>query len=141
MQVEVLGQIQDNPKVEFDEAMPAEWGEVPRLMNRFIAMTGYNLFEQLASQDSLQLALTKHIPWQLVERYRRAAMRKADLRQLEDETWFVEIPDFEGVWASGEDMRECLNELDEVLLDWLLLKIEDEDKDIPLIDGIDLNVL
>ena len=54
---------------------------------------------------------------------------------------YLEIPDFEGVWASGEDMRECLNELDEVLLDWLLLKIEDEDKDIPLIDGIDLNVL
>jgi predicted RNase H-like HicB family nuclease len=89
----------------------------------------------------VQLVLTKHIPWQLVERYRRASMRRAKHRQLEDGSWYAEIPGFEGVWASEETLQDCLNVLDEVLLDWLLLKIEHEDRDIPVVEGIDLNVL
>jgi hypothetical protein len=45
------------------------------------------------------------------------------------------------VWANEETQRDCLNVLDEVLVDWLLLKIQDEDRDIPVLENIDLNVL
>ena len=131
----------ETSKVVFEEATPSEWGKLPPGIDSLFAKAGYNLVKQLTSQESVQLVLTKHIPWQLVETYRRAAIRRAQPRALEDGSWYAEIPGFEGVWANEENLRDCLNTLDEVLLDWLLLKIEAEDRDIPSIEGIDLNVL
>ncbi len=38
------------------------------------------------------------------------------------------IPRLKGVWASGKTLDECRSELQEVLEDWLVLKIKGEDK-------------
>lgn len=83
----------------------------------------------------------KHIPRGLVRKYTRAAMKRASPRKLEDGTWYADIPGFEGVWANEKTLQDCLNVLDEVLLDWILLKIDHEDRDLPVVEGIDLNVL
>lgn len=140
MPIIIERQLRENPYVRFKEAEAAKWGEV-RPVNDVIARPGYNLVRQEASQDSMQLVLTKHIPQQFVEKYRRAVMKRVEQRRLEDGTWYADIPGFEGVWANEETLQDCLNVLDEVLLDWLLLKIENEDRDIPVIEGIDLNFL
>ncbi len=129
----------ETSRVIFEPAIPPEW--VAPGIDSLVAKAGYNLARQLTSQESVQLVLTKHIPLQLVERYRRLVMRQADTRKLDDGSYYAEIRGFEGVWADGENIHECLNALNEVLFDWLLLKIEAEDRDIPVVADIDLNVL
>ncbi len=63
--------------------------------------------------------------------YTQKALGKAEYRKLDDETWFAEIPGFEGVWANAKSVEECRRELLEVLDEWLILKLRDRDP-IPL---------
>jgi predicted RNase H-like HicB family nuclease len=51
----------------------------------------------------------------------------------------TEMEPFERQWASGKTLEKCRRELQEVLEDWLLLKLHDGDS-LPVIDGIDLNL-
>ncbi len=55
-------------------------------------------------------------------------LAEAKYKILEDGTYFGEIPRLKGVWASGKTLDECRRELQEVLEDWLVLKIKDGDK-------------
>ncbi|WP_081357666.1 type II toxin-antitoxin system HicB family antitoxin [Neomoorella thermoacetica] len=72
-------------------------------------------------------------------RFTQAAMKEAVIEQLEDGTFFAEIPPCSGVWADGKDEKECLAILQEVLEEWLLFKLRDGDNDIPVLGGADLN--
>jgi hypothetical protein len=45
------------------------------------------------------------------------------------------------VWAQEASPKECLDTLAEVLREWLVLKIVDKDRDIPVVDDIDLAVV
>lgn len=40
---------------------------------------------------------------------------------LEDGKYYVEIPKYKGVWASGNSLAESLTELAEVLEEWLII--------------------
>lgn len=71
--------------------------------------------------------------------YTQKALEKAEYRKLDDETWFAEIPGFEGVWANAKSVEECRRELLEVLDEWLILKLRDRDP-IPELEGIDLKI-
>ncbi len=82
---------------------------------------------------------TKQIPEQLFEQYRSEARRLATTVRLDDGQWFAEISGFAGLWGTGESAKDALVELDEAMREWLLLKIEDGDRDIPVISGLDLN--
>ncbi len=44
-----------------------------------------------------------------------------------------------GVWANENSLEECREVLQEVLEEWLILKLRDHDPLPPLIRGIDLN--
>ena len=57
----------------------------------------------------------------------------------DDGQWYGEISLCPGVWAMGDSQEACRKELQEVLEEWLLLKLRDNDPDIPVIDGICLN--
>ena len=46
---------------------------------------------------------------------------------------------FHGVWANGSTIEYCRHELIGVLEEWILLKTRDHE-DIPIIEGIDINV-
>jgi len=70
--------------------------------------------------------------------YTQKALEKAEYKKLANGTWFAEIPGFEGVWANGNTVEECRKELLEVLEEWLILKLRDNDS-IPEIEGADLN--
>jgi predicted RNase H-like HicB family nuclease len=82
-----------------------------------------------------------YIPSELLSHYVGVAMRAAIPQRLEGETWYADLPGFPGVWADGLSPKQCLDTLEEVLRDWLLIKIVDQDRDIPVVDDIDLNYL
>ena len=75
----------------------------------------------------------------MLTEYIQAALRRSVYKQLEDQTWFAEIPGFEGVWANAATVEACRSELAEVLEEWLLFKIHDHDP-IPSLDGLDLTI-
>ena len=83
----------------------------------------------------------RELPTQLIARYVERAMTRAEVKQYPDGTWFAEIPRFPGVWANQPTEEATLEELKETLLEWVLLKIRDRDRDLPEVDSINLNVL
>ena len=101
----------------------------------------YNIVAFEHTTDGSRLVLTKTIPGQLVERYVQTALKTVVPTQIEDGSWFADVERLDGVWARGDSPHECLVELNEVIVDWLLLKIESEDKDIPILDDINLNLI
>ena len=75
----------------------------------------------------------------MLSEYIQKALEIARYKVLEDGTWFSEIPGFEGVWANAATVEECRHELMEVLEEWLVLKIRDQDA-IPEIEGVGIQI-
>ena len=63
----------------------------------------------------------------MLTRYIREAMKRARYKNLEDGTCFGRIPGLDGVWANEPTPAECQKVLQEVLEEWLILKIRDHD--------------
>ena len=69
--------------------------------------------------------------------YIQTAMQQARYKILEDGLYFGEIPDFQGVWANEQTLEDCRRVLQEVLEEWLLLKLRDNEE-VPQLKGINL---
>lgn len=52
----------------------------------------------------------------------------AKYKLLKDGSYFGEIPGVRGVWANARNLEACRAELQEVLEDWLLLKLRDREQ-------------
>jgi len=91
-----------------------------------------------ASKSSLFDA-ERPLPLITVRRYAKAAVRIALSKQREDGAWYLEVPILPGAWAEGPTLEAASDELEDVVFEWALLKIEDQDKDFPRLHGIDLN--
>lgn len=74
----------------------------------------------------------------ILSEYVRAAMSYAVFKQLENSTFFGEITCCPGVWANEDSLEDCRLILQEVLEEWIVLKLRDHDS-LPLLSGIDLN--
>lgn len=99
------------------------------------------ILEERLSQEFQEVIVRKPLPIGLIQRYATLAVKRATIKQHPDGHWFAEIPGFPGVWAKEASAKESLEILEDVLFDWLLLKIQDGDRDLPIIETIDLNVL
>ena len=55
-------------------------------------------------------------------------MAQAKYKILEDGSYFGEIPGLQGVWASEKTLEKCREVLREVLEDWIVLKLKDNDE-------------
>jgi len=55
------------------------------------------------------------------------AMSQAKYRILDDGSIFGEIPACQGVWANESSLEKCREVLQEVLEEWLVLKLRDHD--------------
>ena len=75
----------------------------------------------------------------MLSKYLRAALRGAKYELLEEGGWYGSIPGFEGVWADASSEKECRDELEEVLEEWLLFRLSCQ-LPVPIADGIDLVV-
>jgi predicted RNase H-like HicB family nuclease len=73
----------------------------------------------------------------MLTRYIQEAMSRARYRFLDDGTYFGEVPGLEGVWANARSLERCRAELQEVVEEWLLLKLRENDP-IPKLGRCDL---
>ncbi len=72
--------------------------------------------------------------------YIKAAMRRARYEILPDgEGFFGRIEGLQGVWSNADTLEACREELQEVLEDWILVRVK-MGLDIPTLDGIALVV-
>ena len=75
-----------------------------------------------------------------IQGYIQKAMQAAQYEILEDhEGFYGSIPGATGVWATGNTLEECRNELLEVLEEWILIGIAQGHK-LPEFDGVSLKV-
>lgn len=91
--------------------------------------------------DPLEIRYGRPLPVQLIKRYAALAARRAGVERLDDGSWYTEVRNFPGVWAQGDSEEEAIKELETAVRDWTLIKIQDKDRDLPVIDEIDLNAL
>jgi len=72
--------------------------------------------------------------------YLRAALRKARYEILPDDgTFYGEIPGFDGVYANADTLEGCRDMLEEVLEEWILLRVF-KHLPLPAVDGLDLTI-
>jgi len=56
--------------------------------------------------------------------YIRSAMKRAKYEILPDDgSIYGEIPGFEGVYANADNLEDCREELEDVLGEWILLRV------------------
>lgn len=71
--------------------------------------------------------------------YIHTALERARYKILKDGSYFGEIPGLKGVWAQAKSLEHCRQELQEVLEDWIVIKLHDRDR-LPKIDGHTLKI-
>jgi len=71
--------------------------------------------------------------------YIDSALSYAEYDKLEDGSFSGRIPVCKGVIAFGKSLRECENELQSTLEDWILVGLK-LNHQLPIIDGLDLNM-
>jgi predicted RNase H-like HicB family nuclease len=73
--------------------------------------------------------------------YIAAALKRANYEILEDDScYYGEIPGFQGVYATANNLEDCRHELEEILEEWIFLRIY-EHLELPTVDGISLKVI
>ncbi|WP_321430157.1 type II toxin-antitoxin system HicB family antitoxin [uncultured Methanolobus sp.] len=56
--------------------------------------------------------------------YIHAALEKARYEIIEDdEPYYGEVPELEGVWATGSTLEECRKNLGEVIDEWIVFRL------------------
>jgi len=72
--------------------------------------------------------------------YTQAALDKAEYKLIDDpEPVFGEVPELEGVWATGLTVEECRKKLISVIEGWIVLHLRMGDS-IPDIGGAAISV-
>jgi predicted RNase H-like HicB family nuclease len=57
--------------------------------------------------------------------YIQEGLRRARYEIIEDEeSFYGEIPDLKGVWATGKTLEECRENLKEVIEGWILVSLK-----------------
>ncbi len=60
----------------------------------------------------------------MLTEYIEAALSKAKYELIEDEEPFYgEVPELEGVWATGKTLEECRKNLVEVIDGWIIVRL------------------
>ena len=76
----------------------------------------------------------------MLSKYILSSMRKARYEILEDDnTYYGDIPGFKGVYANADTLEDCREELEEVLEEWLFLRIS-RNLPVPEVNGIKLKI-
>jgi predicted RNase H-like HicB family nuclease len=60
----------------------------------------------------------------MLTEYIEAALSKAKYEIIEDEEpYYGEVPELEGVWATGKTLEECRKNLVEVIDGWIIVRL------------------
>jgi hypothetical protein len=94
---------------------------------------------------SLYLVASREVPVEptvdvldrIIDRWVELAMRHSRVRKLSG-TWVADVAGVDGAWIDGRTKKEAIGELPEVLREWVVMKLEDGDQDIPPMEGVKL---
>ena len=76
----------------------------------------------------------------MLTNYINAALRNAHYEILpDDQSYYGDIANFDGVYANAETLEACREELAEVLEEWILFRVS-RSLPLPVIDGLELKV-
>ena len=60
----------------------------------------------------------------MIQAYIEAAMARAQYELIDDsEPYYGEVPELQGVWATGKTLEVCRRQLVEVIDGWVLLRV------------------
>lgn len=60
----------------------------------------------------------------MITEYINAALQRARFEIIKDEEpYYGEVPELEGVWATGKTLEECRRNLAEVIDGWLVVRL------------------
>jgi predicted RNase H-like HicB family nuclease len=60
----------------------------------------------------------------MLTEYIKAALDRAKFEIIkDDEPYYGEVPELEGVWATGKTLEECRDNLAEVIDGWLVVRL------------------
>ncbi len=74
----------------------------------------------------------------MLTEYIEKAMSHAVYEEMEEGGIYGHIPELQGPWADGATKEECQAALRQVLEEWLVLALR-EDDELPKIEGVSLN--
>ncbi|MDP2935753.1 MAG: type II toxin-antitoxin system HicB family antitoxin [Dehalococcoidia bacterium] len=74
----------------------------------------------------------------MLTEYLEKAMKHAVYEEMEECGFFGHIRELKGPWAQGASKEECQADLRQVLEEWLVLALR-EDEELPEIEGVSLN--
>ncbi len=76
----------------------------------------------------------------MITDYIQAALRKAHYEIIEDdEPFYSEVPGLQGVWATGETLEACRDNLASTVEGWLIVRLS-RNLPIPPLDGVTVSV-
>lgn len=73
----------------------------------------------------------------LIKQWVGVAMRHAFVRKL-DEIYVADVAGVRGAWSTGDTLDAAYDSLRNILTDWVRLKLDDCDTDIPQMEGVKL---
>ncbi|HEY68228.1 MAG: type II toxin-antitoxin system HicB family antitoxin [Chloroflexi bacterium] len=77
----------------------------------------------------------------MIVQYIQKAMEKAHYEIIDDEDpYYGEIPECQGVWATGKTLEECRRNLEEVLEGWIIVRLQ-RGLVLPPIEGVTIRPL
>ena len=74
----------------------------------------------------------------MLTNYITTAMHHAHFELMENGRFFGSIPPCPGVWAEGATLEACRDELQEVLEDWIVIRLR-QGLEIPAVEGVNIN--
>ena len=87
--------------------------------------------------DEVELPTVGSPQERLIDQWVAIACYHARVRQVDD-LYVADVAGIEGAWADGETPAQALTTLGEVLTDWVNLKLDHGDKNIPSMEGVKL---
>ena len=63
----------------------------------------------------------------MISQFIEKKLKTARYKLLKNGAYFGEIPNLKGVWASAKNLEDCRLQLQQVLEDWLVLKVQGGD--------------
>ncbi len=76
----------------------------------------------------------------MLRQYIAPAMDAANYEILDDDgTFYGEVPGFDGVYANAPTLERCRAELEEVLEEWVLVRVS-RNLPLPTVAGLELNI-
>ncbi len=95
--------------------------------------------EQLVDGGVISAEDVEGVPLGIVRLYAEIATRHAITRQIEPGVWVATVAGLEGAWGDGDSPEEAGRELEEAIVGWIAVKRRVGARDIPPMEGIDLN--